>query len=85
MLVQGLNNLVTHSDKKTDKDILMLVIRSLVLLKCLKSSGYFPKTSPSDGELSHDELLIARLLYHLQSGIGYNYHGETCIVCDHCV
>ena len=55
------------------------MVRTVVLLKCLRGSGYFQTgNATADGqnnqELSHDELYIGKLLFHFQTGIQYNLH-----------
>ena len=56
-----------------------MVIRTVVLIKCLKAAGYFSENLAKDfkipdGTLDDDELYIAGLLLHFQSGIQYNLH-----------
>ena len=77
---------MNHVDKMTPNERLSISIRSVVLLKCLKASGFF---SLSDEEkvneetkqemkretrLSENESYIAWLLFHFQTGIQYNLH-----------
>lgn len=52
------------------------MIRTVVLLQCLKEAGYFEGKSHSKKQekLTGDELYIGELLFHFQSGIQYNLH-----------
>ena len=71
----------------TPNERLSFSIRSVALLKCLKTSGFFPSSEkvelsngtaqdekPRENLLSQNELYIARLLFHFQTGIQYNLH-----------
>jgi hypothetical protein len=51
-----------------------LMIRTVVLLKCLRQAGFFGSTEAGGQILTKDELYIAKLLYHFQTGIQYNLH-----------
>jgi len=70
---RGLNNLVTHYDKMDTKQRMTVMIRSVVLLKCLKESGFFDQKNDRE-TLTEDEKYIGRLLFHFQCGIQYNLH-----------
>ena len=55
------------------------MVRTVVLLKCLRASGYFQTgnataDAQNNEELSPDELYIGKLLFHFQTGIQYNLH-----------
>ena len=56
------------------------MVRTVVLLKCLRASGYFQTgnatadAAKNNQELSPDELYIGKLLFHFQTGIQYNLH-----------
>eukprot|EP00094_Tigriopus_californicus_P006260 TCALIF_06026-PA protein Name:"Similar to SMYD4 SET and MYND domain-containing protein 4 (Pongo abelii)" AED:0.08 eAED:0.08 QI:8/0.66/0.25/1/0.33/0.5/4/0/663 len=71
---RGLFNLVTHYDQMQIKDRVTIMIRSVVLLKCLKAGGYFGGEPTTQLQLSPDELFIGKLLFHFQCGIQYNLH-----------
>lgn len=67
----------------TPNERLSFSIRSVVLLKCLKASGFFTSSSDVQEEnedtkkerlLSENESYIAQLLFHFQTGIQYNLH-----------
>ena len=54
-----------------------ICVRTVILLKCLQEAGYFDKKSLTMEEglsLSAEELYIAELLFHFQTGIQYNLH-----------
>ena len=56
-----------------------IMVRTVVLLKCLQASGYFQTgnataDAQNNQELSSDELYIGKLLFHFQTGIQYNLH-----------
>ena len=65
-----------------------VIVRSVVLLKCLQAAGYFldetrsesaklnyhTSTISTQGKLSSNEMTIAELLFHFQTGIQYNLH-----------
>ena len=56
-----------------------IMVRTVVLLKCLRASGYFQTgnataDAQNNQELSSDELYIGKLLFHFQTGIQYNLH-----------
>ena len=87
MICRGLYNLVNHLEKMTPNERLSFSIRSVVLLKCLKASGFFPlseevevskdneeKDKKGETLLSENESYIAQLLFHFQTGIQYNLH-----------
>ena len=63
------------------------VLRSVVLLKCLQGSGYFPTKAGKSPQLSAEELYIGQLLFHFQTGIQYNLHAVyqviTLLFCHH--
>jgi hypothetical protein len=65
---------VNHSDRQNTTGRMTLMIRTSVLLKCLKKAGYFDNKKYSDQIFTKDELYIATLLYHFQAGIQYNLH-----------
>ena len=86
---RGLFNLVNHLEKMTPNERLSFSIRSVVLLKCLKASGFFPSSTENSSTenkemkekkdsnknlLTENESYIARLLFHFQTGIQYNLH-----------
>ena len=86
---RGLFNLVNHLEKMTPNERLSFSIRSVVLLKCLKASGFFSsstdiastenkekeaKKDSNKNLLSENESYIAQLLFHFQTGIQYNLH-----------
>ena len=86
---RGLFNLVNHLEKMTPNERLSFSIRSVVLLKCLKASGFFPSSTDISSRenkekeekkdrnknlLSENESYIAQLLFHFQTGIQYNLH-----------
>ena len=70
----------------TPNERLSFSIRSVVLLKCLKASGFFTSSiheqemneEKDDAKkeilLSENESYIAQLLFHFQTGIQYNLH-----------
>ena len=71
----------------TPNERLSFSIRSVVLLKCLKASGFFTSSTDTASEdnkddkkatrknlLSDNESYIAQLLFHFQTGIQYNLH-----------
>ena len=62
-----------------------VIVRSVVLLKYLQAAGYFLDETGSEsaklnyhtstqGKLTSDEMTIAELLFHFQTGIQYNLH-----------
>ena len=69
---RGLYNLVNHQGQMTSKERQAFMVRTVVLLKCLKASGYF--SASNEAKLTPDELFIGRLLFHFQTGIQYNLH-----------
>lgn len=71
---RGLFNLVTHYDQMQIKDRVTIMIRSVVLLKCLKAAGYFGGEPTSQLHLTPEEVFIGKLLFHFQCGIQYNLH-----------
>ena len=86
-IFRGLFNLVNHLEKMTPNERLSFSIRSVVLLKCLKASGFFTSSTDTASEdnkddkkatrknlLSDNESYIAQLLFHFQTGIQYNLH-----------
>ena len=79
MVIRGLYNLVNHTEKMTTHERLSVIIRSVVLLKCLKMANFFLDNPNHRGDdyqpMSEDESYIAQLLFHFQAGIQYNLHG----------
>ena len=69
---RGLFNLVNHSGAMSSSERQGFVLRTVVLLKCLQGSDYFP--SKAQSQLSQEELYIGQLLFHFQTGIQYNLH-----------
>ena len=72
LLFRGLFNLVNHSGALSSSERQGFVLRTVVLLKCLQGSDYFP--TKAESQLSQDELYIGQLLFHFQTGIQYNLH-----------
>ena len=66
--------MVNHQAHMSSQDKQAFCIRAVVLLKCLKASGYFGENSKNNDKLSADELYIGELLFHFQTGIQYNLH-----------
>ena len=95
---RGLFNLVNHLEKMTPNERLSFSIRSVVLLKCLKASGFFPSSTDIISEdnkeneaekdatkslLSENESYIAQLLFHFQTGIQYNLHAIYQVITEY--
>ena len=74
-----LYNTVNHLDKLSEKDEVIMMIKTVFHLLCLKYSGYF-----GDGKatLDNDELYIGGLLFHIAAGIHYNLHGVYKVIGD---
>jgi hypothetical protein len=73
MFYRGLYNLVNHVVQMKSEDRQALVVRTVILLKCLMESGYFP-TNSTEKTLTETQLYISELLFHFQAGIQYNLH-----------
>ena len=62
----------------TTHERLSIIIRTVALLKCLKMANFFldnPDHRDSQEPMTQDEVYIAQLLFHFQTGIQYNLHG----------
>jgi len=74
-IFKAIYNLVNHIDKLTVDKELVAVIKSVVLLRFLVCSGYFPGEAEDSVALSAEQIFIGKLLFHFQCGITYNQHG----------
>ena len=69
--------MVNHQTNMKSQERQAFCVRTVILLKCLQEAEYFDKKSPNVEEglsLSPEELYIAELLFHFQTGIQYNLH-----------
>ena len=81
--------MVNHQNDMKSEERQATMVRTVVLLKCLRASGYFQTgnatadaqqtgnataDAQNNQDLSSDELYIGKLLFHFQTGIQYNLH-----------
>jgi len=76
-LYRALNNMATHCDKMTHEDRITHMIYSVILLRCLQTSGYFGQKDLHMNYLTREEEFIGKLLFQFQIAIQVNTH-ETC-------
>ena len=67
-------NLVTHHEQMSSTENFHRATFAIFLLRCLESQGYFGSKPSTSSELTGDQLLVARLLFHFLELLQFNTH-----------
>ncbi|XP_072758791.1 SET and MYND domain-containing protein 4 isoform X3 [Anoplolepis gracilipes] len=78
-------NLVTHADKRTEKDFLERSLMAVFLLRCLQRVGFFAHPTSDDEVPGAEEIIVAALLLRNLQLLQFNAHEffETRLSAEH--
>jgi len=74
-IYKAIFNLVNHIEKLTIDKELIAIIKSVVLLRYLICSEYFPGYIGDSKTLTDEQSFIGKLLFQFNCGVTYNQHG----------